>query len=167
MKLKKHVTYYSSLKIFFSSLKEKANLAIIRWKLRIGNWESRLDTWVDSQYSARTRIEYQIVNLLLNSTSLLLLKGVWCCLRCSFTNWGCCSVTSWGCRERWQFSFISLTSAGLKLKLLLPEIFENPLKNIIVLFLNTTRKLWEYFVIIIAIGRVNGHSMDIQCSGRI
>jgi len=60
------VTYYSSLKNFFSSLKEKANLAIIRWKSRIGNWESRLDTWVDSQYSTHTRIEYQIVNLLLN-----------------------------------------------------------------------------------------------------
>ena len=54
-----------------------------------------------------------------------------------------------------------------EVKTITPEILENPLKNIMVLFLNTTRKLREYFVIIIAIGRVNGHSMDIQCSGRI
>ena len=42
---------------------------------------------------------------------------------------------------------MSLTSAGLKLKLVLSDIFEHPLKFIIVLFLNTIGKLLEYFII--------------------
>ena len=152
-----HVTHYSSLKICFSSLKEKANLAI--YQVKIEKSKLRIPIGYLSRFSILNsyKIEYQIVKLLLNSTSLLLLKGVWCHLRCSFTVWGCCSVTSWGCREREQFSFISLTSAGLKLKLLLPEIFENPLKIIIVLFLNTTWKVLKYFII--ATGW-----MDIKCS---
>ena len=159
MKLKKHVTYYSSLKIFFFLIERKSKLG--HYQVKIENRKLRIPIGYLSRFSILNSYKDWVSNCQLTFEQYFTIIVERCMMlsQMQFHKLRLLFGHILG-MQREIAVFIHLAHfCRFEVKTITPEIFENPLKNIIVLFLNTTRKLREYFVIIIAIGQVNGHSV--------